>query len=182
MVSQRTSHPSIDVAGASAPGSRLREIAGRVALAVALFAVVVAMTMLASPGEARMKKDRLTLQTATGQHVIEIEIAESNEEKALGLMYRPKVPPNTGMLFPYEKAQELTMWMRNTYASLDMIFIKADGVVHRIEHGTEPLSERVIASKGLVTAVLELAAGEAHRLGLKPGDRVLHARFKGRAR
>ena len=129
-----------------------------------------------------MQKDRLTLKTATGEHVIEIEVAETTEEKALGLMYRPKVPPNTGMLFPYATAQELTMWMRNTYASLDMIFIKADGAVHRIEYGTEPLSERVIASQGLVTAVLELAAGEAQRLGLKPGDRVLHARFKSKGR
>ena len=134
--------------------------------------------MFASQSIARMQKDRLTLKTGSGEHVIEIEIAETNEEKALGLMYRPKVPPNTGMLFPYATPQELTMWMRNTYASLDMIFIKGDGTVHRIEYGTEPLSERVIASQGLVTAVLELAAGEARRLGLKPGDRVVHARFK----
>lgn len=134
--------------------------------------------MFASQSIARMQKDRLTLKTGSGEHVIEIEIAETNEEKALGLMYRPTVPPNTGMLFPYATPQELTMWMRNTYASLDMIFIKGDGTVHRIEYGTEPLSERVIASQGLVTAVLELAAGEARRLGLKPGDRVVHARFK----
>lgn len=138
--------------------------------------------MFASDGSARMQKDRLTLKTASGEHVIEIEIAETNEDKALGLMYRPKVPPNTGMLFPYGSPQELTMWMRNTYASLDMVFIKPDGVVHRIEYGTEPLSERVIASQGPVSAVLELAAGEANRLALKPGDHVLHARFKGKAR
>lgn len=138
--------------------------------------------MFASPGIARMQKDRLTLKTGTGDHVIEIEIAESNEDKALGLMYRPKVPPNTGMLFPYGAAQELTMWMKNTYASLDMVFIKGDGTVHRIEYGTEPMSERVISSQGPVTAVLELAAGEAKRLGLKPGDRVVHARFKATGR
>ncbi|CAN0403857.1 unnamed protein product [Phaeothamnion confervicola] len=72
--------------------------------------------------------------------------------------------------------------MRNTYASLDMVFIKADGIVHRVEAGTEPLSERIISSKGRVSAVLELAAGEAKRLGVKPGDRVDHAIFKGSRR
>lgn len=70
------------------------------------------------------------------------------------------------------------MWMRNTYVSLDMVFIRADGVVHRIEANTEPLSERIIASQGPVTAVLELAAGSAEKLKLKLGDRVLHSMFK----
>jgi uncharacterized membrane protein (UPF0127 family) len=60
-----------------------------------------------------------------------------------------------------------------------MVFIRADGVVHRIEARTEPFSERVIASRGDVAAVLELRAGTAEKLGLKPGDRVRHALFKG---
>ena len=130
---------------------------------------------------AKVRNDKLTLATASGQqHAIAIEVAETNEDKALGLMYRPSVPPNTGMLFPYERPQELTMWMRNTYASLDMVFIRADGVVHRIEHGTEPLSEKIIASQGPVLAVLELAAGEAKRLGLAAGDQVRYSLFKPR--
>ena len=69
------------------------------------------------------------------------------------------------------------MWMRNTYISLDMLFIRADGVIHRIEANTEPFSERVIASRGPVAAVLELKGGSAARLGLKPGDRVRHPLF-----
>ncbi len=128
--------------------------------------------------QAQFRKDKLTLKTSSGDHVITIEVAETSEQKSLGLMFRTSVPANTGMLFPYGDPQELTMWMRNTYASLDMIFIRRDGTVHRIEYSTEPLSERVIGSKGLVTAVLELAAGEAKRLGLKPGDRVEHDTFK----
>jgi hypothetical protein len=71
------------------------------------------------------------------------------------------------------------MWMKNTYASLDMVFIKPDGTIHRIEYGTEPMSEKIISSQGTVLAVLELAAGEAKRLGVKPGDRVDYATFKG---
>jgi hypothetical protein len=69
------------------------------------------------------------------------------------------------------------MWMRNTYIPLDMVFIRADGTVHRIEPRTEPLSERIIASRGPVSAVLEIAGGAAERLGLKPGDKVRHPLF-----
>lgn len=131
-----------------------------------------------SPLTAAPRRDQLTLRTAGGNHVIAIEIVESDEDKAYGLMFRTSVPEKTGMLFPYGKPQELTMWMKNTYVPLDMVFIRADGVVHRIEARTQPLSERLITSKGPVTAVLELAGGAAERLGLKPGDRVLHPLFK----
>lgn len=127
---------------------------------------------------AKMREDRLTLVTAAGEHVIDIEIAESEQDKALGLMYRTSLPPKRGMLFPYSTPHEVTMWMKNTYISLDMVFIRADGTVHRIEAFTEPRSEAIIASNGPVVAVLELVGGEAARLGLKPGDRVLHAVFK----
>lgn len=159
-----------------------RMIFGRATIMVALFACVWAIMAVSATGfaqTAQFRKDKLTLKTSTGEHVIAIEVAETNEQKALGLMYRTSVPPNTGMLFPYERPQELTMWMKNTYASLDMVFIRADGVVHRVEFSTEPMSERVISSQGTVLAVLELAAGEAKRLGVKPGDRVDFATFKG---
>jgi len=135
------------------------------------------MLVVVSPLEAKMRRDTVILVTAAGEHKIEAEVAETPAEKAVGLMFRRSVPDGTGMLFPYETAQEVTMWMRNTYVALDMIFIRADGVVHRIEARTEPLSERVIASQGPVTAVLELAGGAAERLGLKPGDRVIHPHF-----
>ena len=81
------------------------------------------------------------------------------------------------MLFPHKEPRELTMWMRNTYIPLDMVFIRADGTVHRIEAKTEPLSDRIISSKGPVSAVLEIAGGNADRLGLKPGDKVRHPAF-----
>ena len=157
-------------------------VLGRAAVWAALLSFVIAMAPLmsltAALAQTAFRKDKLTLTTAFGAHAIEIEIAETDEQKQLGLMYRPTVPPNTGMLFPYGRAQEITMWMRNTYASLDMIFLKGDGIVHRVEYATEPMSEKVIASRGPVSAVLEVAAGEAARLGVKPGDKVDHATFK----
>lgn len=132
--------------------------------------------------EMKMRRDTLILHTASGAHRISIEVPESDREKSYGLMFRRSIGDDEGMLFPYPTAHEITMWMRNTYISLDMIFIRADGIVHRIETDTEPLSERVIASEGDVTGVLEMKAGSARRLGLKPGDRVEHAHFKGPAK
>ena len=124
-----------------------------------------------------MGKEKLTLQTATGPKVIDIELASSMEEQMRGLMFRTSLADNSGMLFPYSPPREVTMWMKNTYIPLDMIFIRADGVVHRIEARTEPFSEAVIASGGPMAAVLELAGGAAERMGLKPGDRVEHPIF-----
>jgi uncharacterized membrane protein (UPF0127 family) len=131
---------------------------------------------------AAMKKDELVIVTASGQHKITIEIAETEQQKALGLMFRDTLGRRAGMLFPYRQPQELTMWMRNTYIPLDMVFIRKDGTVHRIEESTEPFSEAVIASKGDVVAVLELAGGVAREIGLKAGDKIQHRSFVATAR
>ena len=119
-----------------------------------------------------MYRQKLTLQTSHGPHAIAIEVPETVAEQQTGLMFRQSLPENSGMLFLYAASQEVTMWMKDTGLSLDMVFIRADGQVHRIEPHVEPLSERIIASRGAVVAVLELAAGSAKRLGLKVGDRV----------
>lgn len=124
-----------------------------------------------------LSREKLELVTASGTHMLDVEIARTPEEQALGLMFRTELPENQGMLFPHETPRELTMWMRNTYISLDMVFIKEDGTVHRIEARTEPFSERIIASEGEVSAVLEIAGGAAARLGLEPGDKVRHRLF-----
>jgi uncharacterized membrane protein (UPF0127 family) len=156
--------------------------ASRAAIKVVLFCISLsfALASLMLPVLAQMPVETLKLVTSTGEHAIKAEIAQTNEQKALGLMFRKSIPDGTGMLFPYATPQEITMWMRNTYASLDMVFITADGRVHRIEERAEPLSERIISSKGPVLAVLELAAGSAQKLGLRPGDHVVHPMFSGR--
>lgn len=127
--------------------------------------------------DAKIRRETLALVTGAAEHVIQVEVTSTPEEKAMGLMFRTSLADDAGMLFPYTPPQEATMWMRNTYISLDMVFIRADGIVHRIQANTEPFSERVIASRGTVAAVLELKAGSAARLGLKPGDRVRHPLF-----
>ena len=150
----------------------------RAAVSVALTLFIGLFVAGGSALEAKMRLERLILVTAAGEKAIEIEIAETPEDKMRGLMFRTSLDDDKGMLFPYGEPQEVTMWMKNTFIPLDMVFIRADGIVHRIEARTEPMSERIIASKGKVTAVLELAGGAAERLGLKANDKVRHAIFK----
>jgi uncharacterized protein len=152
----------------------------RAALRVALFCFVggVGIMPLASVAFAAMAEERLVLVTAAGQRDIAIEVAATPEDMAVGLMFRTALPDGRGMLFPSAAPREASMWMRNTYIPLDMVFIRADGIIHRIEPMTQPLSEDIIASQGEVLAVLELAGGAAAKMGLKSGDRVIHPRFK----
>jgi uncharacterized protein len=130
-----------------------------------------------------MRVEKLWLSTGAGQETpIDVEMAVDPKEKELGLMFRTELADTQGMLFPYGAPQEVSMWMHNTYIPLDMVFIRADGTVHRIERRAEPLSDRIISSEGPVSAVLELAGGAAERLGLKPGDHVRHPFFKAATR
>ncbi len=122
----------------------------------------------------RLAMEKLELVTSAGVRVIDVEVARTMDQQAKGLMFRTTLADDHGMLFPHDKPREVSMWMRNTYIPLDMVFIRADGTVHRIAERTEPLSEKIVSSQGEVAAVLELAGGAAERLGLKVGDRVLH--------
>jgi hypothetical protein len=88
------------------------------------------------------------------------------------MMFRTRVPPQTGMLFPMSPPRSASFWMRNTLVSLDLVFIGADGRVRNIIADAVPKSEAMLPSLGPVAAVLELAGGEAARIGLKPGDKV----------
>jgi uncharacterized protein len=124
--------------------------------------------------------ERLDLMTSAGTMTLQVEVARTAEQQMIGLMFRKSLADDRGMLFPHEP-RETTMWMRNTFIPLDMVFILADGTIHRIEAMTEPMSERVIASGGAVSAVLEIAGGNAARLGLKPGDKVKHPFFSGKS-
>jgi uncharacterized membrane protein (UPF0127 family) len=122
----------------------------------------------------------LEIVTKSGVRVFSVEMATTEEEKTTGLMYRKELADGKGMLFDFSPAQEVSMWMKNTYISLDMIFIRADGRILRIAENTEPLSTRIISSGGLAKGVLEVIAGTAKKYGIEPGDRVGHSLFNGR--
>jgi uncharacterized membrane protein (UPF0127 family) len=120
------------------------------------------------------EKGMIVFKTETGEHSFDIEVMTTNGERARGLMFRRSLPAKSGMLFIYDRPQAATMWMKNTYIPLDMVFIAEGGTVHRIEANTEPFSTALISSEGDIIAVLELNAGEAARIGLKRGDRAIY--------
>ncbi len=122
----------------------------------------------------------LEIASKTGVHPFEVEMAVTPEETTRGLMFRRGLPEGHGMLFDFKRDQEVSFWMKNTYVSLDMIFIRSDGRIMRIAENTEPLSERLVPSGAPVRAVLEVIAGTAKKLGIAPGDQVAHPIFKGR--
>ena len=122
----------------------------------------------------------LEIVTKSGVHVFSVEMATTEEEKTTGLMYRKELPDGKGMLFDFSPEQQVSMWMKNTYVSLDMIFIRADGRILRIAENTEPMSTKIISSGGLAKGVLEVVAGTAQKYRIQPGDRVAHPLFNGK--
>lgn len=120
----------------------------------------------------------LIVVTTSGEHRFDVEVADDPNERARGLMFRRSMPQNRGMLFDFRTDQDVSMWMQNTYLSLDMVFIRADGTVARVTRDTTPFSTDMIPSGETVRAVLELNAGTARRIALARGDRIRHPMFR----
>jgi len=120
----------------------------------------------------------LTIASRAGRHAFAVEVMRTDADRSRGLMYRRAMAPDHGMLFDFQTAAPVAMWMKNTYLPLDMVFIRADGTIARIAQNTEPLSTKVVPSGEAVLSVLELNAGTTARLGIHAGDRVEHALFR----
>jgi hypothetical protein len=149
---------------------------------LAAIGAFVAGRALAQPGvdrpQPRLPTERLVIATRDGKrHDFTVEMALSPDQQTVGLMFRPEVKANEGMLFDWGTPRESSMWMRNTISSLDMVFIAADGRIHRIAERAVPLSLTPIDSRGPVRATLELQAGITEKLDIRVGDRVLHRLF-----
>ena len=123
-------------------------------------------------------RSALLIKTANGRFKFNIEMAISRRQQSQGLMFRHSLAADAGMLFDYRIPQRISMWMKNTFIPLDMIFIDQDGKVINIAERAIPHSEVVISSKTPARAVLEVNGGTASRLGIRSGDQVLHAIFK----
>jgi uncharacterized membrane protein (UPF0127 family) len=158
--------------------ARLR-IGGRLMMSLAAVSVVL-VTLCVNPAARAASFQPLEIATKSGVQVFSVEMATTEEEKQTGLMYRKELPDGKGMLFDFSPEQQISMWMKNTYISLDMIFIRADGRILRIAENTEPLSTKIISSGGLAKGVLEVIAGTAQKYGIQPGDRVAHPLFSKR--
>jgi uncharacterized membrane protein (UPF0127 family) len=113
----------------------------------------------------------LTIRSANGEHRFTVEVAATPEQQERGLMFRPLVGPDEGMIFPYDPPVNATFWMKNTLVPLDMVFIRADGTIARIAHAV-PLTLDPVPAGEPVAAVLEIRGGRAAELGIREGDRV----------
>ena len=140
---------------------------------------VAALAFVAQFAFAQLAVTPLTVKTDEATHAFTVEIADTEDAIREGLMFRESLAPDAGMLFDFQKPRIVSMWMKDTYLPLDMIFIDADGVILNIVEHTVPQSLVPIVSKGEALAVLEVNAGTAGRLGVKAGDRVRHPIFGG---
>lgn len=160
---------------ASSVGRRL----GRAWFWIPMVAVLM-LSVVTGFGAQAASIQPLEIVTKNGVHVFSVEMATTDKERETGLMYRKELPDGKGMLFDFSPEQQISMWMKNTYIPLDMIFIRADGRILRIAENTEPHSLAIISSGGLAKGVLEVIAGTAQKYGIAPGDRVAHPLFKTR--
>lgn len=156
--------------------SRVIRVAGSL-LGLALLICVVGITGAFAKDAAAKNIQTLEIVTKSGVHVFTVEVAATEQEKATGLMYRQELPDGRGMLFDFSPEQPISMWMKNTFIPLDMIFIRSDGRISRIAENTEPQSLAIIASGPPARAVLEVIAGTAQKYGIAVGDRVAHPWF-----
>ncbi len=104
-----------------------------------------------------------------------VELADTPEAQARGLMFRTELGDNEGMIFPSDSPEPRSFWMKNTPLSLDIIFIGVDGRITNIAANTTPYSLDSVSSSGIASGVLELRAGRAKALGIVPGDRVIYS-------
>jgi uncharacterized protein len=145
-----------------------------------LLAILVAVLLIEAvhaAGSVSFEEAPLTIDAKSGQFEFQVEMAVNPEQRGRGLMFREDLAEDRGMLFDFGRMQQASMWMRNTYVPLDMLFIDADGRITQIAADVQPLSDAVIASRKPVRAVLELRAGVTAKLGIEPGDRLVHPMF-----
>lgn len=148
------------------------------ALALALAAGACTQSETKGPSQAEARTEQLAIDTQAGPVQFVVEIADTEEERNRGLMFRDALADNAGMLFDFPTPERASFWMRNTQISLDIIFIGVDGRIMNIAERTAPYSEEGIPAAGLTRGVLEIRGGRASELGIRPGDRVRHRIFE----
>lgn len=139
-----------------------------------LLAALVGLTPLA----ACSSDGQLVIHTASGAHAFNVEVVDTPETRAKGLMSRQSLADDAGMLFDFGREQQTAFWMQNTFIPLDMIFIAADGEVKTIHVNAVPHDTTSIPSRVPVRFVLEIPGGRSREIGLEPGDRIEHPRMK----
>lgn len=140
-------------------------------------AVIVAPALAKTPVSA-CPLDRVTITGGFGKAIFGVDVAATETSRAQGLMHVANMPLSRGMLFVYDRSQQMSFWMRNTLIELDMLFLDGFGVIRHIHHRAQPLDETVISPGDMVlTGVLEINGGLAKRLGIGVGDVLRHPAF-----
>lgn len=147
----------------------------RGAAAGALAAFAGAATALAEPV---CDPGTVTLLVDGGPATFQVEVADEPAEQARGLMFRPSMADDAGMIFVFDPPRPASFWMRNTMIPLDMIFIDDTGRVESIAVRRDTYSQRASSSEGPVRAVLEINAGLSEALGIGPGAQAVHPAFR----
>ncbi len=148
-----------------------------VIIAVYLFAYIIPNLTNKQTEETEytfMKEGTLTFTDSLNSPIakIDLEIADSDYDRQLGLMFRKSMEMNQGMLFIFPQQEPLSFWMRNTYISLDMIFVNADKKIVTIHKNTKTLSDQSYSSTEPAQYVVEVVAGFADKYSLKVGDKI----------
>ena len=127
-----------------------------------------------------LKRAPLTIKTSVGDKVFSVEIADNEESREIGLMWRTLLLANEGMIFDFKTPKYAAFWMKNTLIPLDILFIREDGTIARIAHNAKPHDLTPVESGEPILAVLELKGGEAAAQNISEGDHVEFPIFKGK--
>lgn len=156
---------------------------GRILFAFAfLFFAASAQAQETKPMLLPLDKEPLTFVTSGGKASFALEIADTDEARMRGLMWRTDFPKDRAMLFVFGQMRDVMMWMQNTPSPLDMVFLDDTGHVSAIHENAVPFSEDIISSQGPAAYVVELLAGTVKRTGIKRGDRAVHKAICGDCR
>jgi uncharacterized protein len=160
---------------------RIKYLAARALLATGLlFAASAALPQSAPPEPlSAFPQSLLAIRTSAGKVVnFKIWEADTPKREEQGMMFIREMDEHTGMLFMFPENKPVSMWMKNTYVSLDLLFLNAQGKIDYIAEKATPRSEAIIGPPTPEFAVLELKGGACERFGIKVGDKVLHKNFK----
>lgn len=119
----------------------------------------------------------LTIISETGEHKFMVEEAKTLDQQARGMMFREEMAEDTGMIFEFAEPKVATIWMKNTAIPLDLLFVRSNGKILKIEHMAQPYKLRSASSEAIVAAVVELKGGISKDLGIQPGDIIKHTFF-----
>ena len=142
-----------------------------------LFGFVFGLTVTHALSEANFSQSQILIVSKSGTHKFTVDVAATAAQRQLGLMFRQKMAADQGMLFDFGEEKLISMWMKNTLISLDILFVDETGTILQIEHATIPMSLDSISGNAPALSVIELNAGVTKELGIFEGDQVLHDIF-----